>query len=487
MDFFLAILNLRAMANLASLLEEQADSFSILTSARDVAESVGTKVYIVGGYVRDALMKRKVTDIDLMVEEDGIAFAEKLASRIGSKKVVPFEKFGTAQIPVGNGIVEIASARTETYEPDSRKPAVNVADLATDLSRRDFTINAMAVSLNKAEFGELHDPFNGVQDLNVCLIRTPLDPDATFSDDPLRMLRAVRFASQLNFEIDPTITKSIMKQADRIDIVSSERVTAEIYKILDSPLPSVGLDLLQKVGLMNLVLPEITTLYGLEQPSEWHHKDIFYHTLQVVDNICKYTVKTELRFAALLHDIGKPRTRHLDRKRGWTFHGHDAIGARMIEKLAKRMKLSNDSRDYLKKLTLLHLRPIALAKEGVTDSAVRRLMVAAGDEVDDLMKLCRADITSKNPKLVKKYLGNFDQVDTLMNDLVERDSYRAFQSPVRGEQIMEECGLEPGKTVGKIKMAIEEAILDGKIENNYDEAYRYFLEIKDEFLPNETA
>jgi putative nucleotidyltransferase with HDIG domain len=483
MDFFSIPLNLQAMANVASLLEEQSDSFSILTSATEVAATVSAKVYVVGGYVRDALMKRSLADVDLMVVGDGIAFAEKLAPKIGSKKVVPFEKFGTAQIPVSGGIVEVASARTETYEPDSRKPEVTEADLATDLSRRDFTINAMAVSLNEEEFGELHDPFNGVQGL----IRTPLDPDDTFSDDPLRILRAVRFASQLDFKVDPKVIDSIRRQADRIEIVSSERVTAEIYKILDSPVPSIGLDLLQKVGLMELVLPEITALYGLEQPSEWHHKDIFYHTLQVVDNISENTDKTELRFAALLHDIGKPRTRRLHRKRGWTFHGHDAVGARMIDKLAKRMKLSNESRDYLKKLTALHLRPIALAKEGVTDSAVRRLMMAAGDEVDDLMILCRADITSKNPRLVKKYLGNFDRVEELMGDVVERDAFRAFQSPVRGAQIMEECGLGPGKTVGEIKTAIEEAILDGKIENSYEDAYRYFLEIKDEFLKNETG
>ena len=475
------------MANVTSLLEEQSNSFSILTSASEVAETAGSEIYVVGGYVRDVLMKREKTDIDLMVVGDGIAFAEKLAPKIGSKRVVPFEKFGTAQILLKNGVVEVASARTETYAENSRKPIVSEADLTTDLSRRDFTINAMAVSLNRAEFGELHDPFNGVRDLNSGVIRTPLDPDTTFSDDPLRMLRAVRFASQLDFKVDLKIVDSIRRQAERIEIVSKERITTEVYKILDSHVPSVGLDLLQQVGLMKLVLPEISALYGLEQPSEWHHKDIFYHTLQVVDNICENTVKTELRFAALLHDIGKPRTRRLDKRRGWTFHGHDAVGANMIDRLARRMKLSNDSRDYLKKLTLLHLRPIALAKEGVTDSAVRRLLVSAGSEVDDLMRLCRADITSKNPKLVKKYVGNFDRVEELMNDLVERDAYSAFQSPVRGEQIMEECGLGPGKTVGRIKTAIEEAILDGKIENSYDDAYRYFLEIKDEFTPKEGA
>ena len=395
---------------------------------------------------------------------------------------MPFEQFGTAQIPLNNIIVEVASARSEAYSSDSRKPQVEDADLETDLSRRDFTINAMAVSLNKTDFGELHDPYNGVKDLNSGLIRTPLDPDTTFSDDPLRMLRAVRFASQLGFKVDSSVTDSIQRHVDRIEIVSAERVTAEIYKILASPQPSLGLDLLQQVGLMEIVLLEVSALYGLEQPSEWHHKDIFYHTLQVVDNIAEKTEKTDLRFAALIHDIGKPKTRRLDKKRGWTFHGHDAVGVNMVDKMAKRMKLSNQTREFLKKLTLLHLRPISLAKEDVTDSAVRRLMVTAGEEVDDLMTLCRADITSKNPKLVKKYLENFQRVETFMQNVTERDAYRAFQSPVRGDQIMKECGLPPGKTVGKIKEAIENAILDGEIENDYDAAYEYFLKIKEEFL-----
>jgi len=448
----------------------------------DLASATEKEVYVVGGYVRDALMQRSLTDIDLMVVGDGIAFARELAPVLKGGKIVPFEQFGTAQIPLNNSIVEVASARSEAYSSESRKPQVEDADLETDLSRRDFTVNAMAVSLNKTDFGELHDPYNGVKDLNSGLIRTPLDPDTTFSDDPLRMLRAVRFASQLGFKVDPSITDSIQRQVDRIEIVSEERVTVEIYKILASPQPSVGLDLLQQVGLMAIVLPEVSVLYGLEQPSEWHHKDIFYHTLQVVDNIAEKTEKTNLRFAALIHDIGKPKTRRLDKKRGWTFHGHDAVGANMVDKMAKRMKLSNQTRELLKKLTLLHLRPISLAKEDVTDSAVRRLMVTAGEEVDDLMTLCRADITSKNPKLVKKYMANFQRVETFMQDVTEQDAYRAFQSPVRGDQIMKECGLPPGKTVGKIKEAIENAILDGEIENDYDAAYEYFLKIKEEFL-----
>ena len=463
-------------------MEQHTDGYKILTAAMDLASATEKEVYVVGGYVRDALMQRSLTDIDLMVVGDGIAFARELAPALKGGKIVPFEQFGTAQIPLNNSIVEVASARSEAYSSDSRKPQVEDADLETDLSRRDFTINAMAVSLNKTDFGELHDPYNGVKDLNSGLIRPPLNPAPTFSDDPLSMLRAVRFASQLGFKVDSSVTDSIQRQVERIEIVSAERVTAEIYKILASPQPSLGLDLLQQVGLMEIVLPEVSALYGLEQPSEWHHKDIFYHTLQVVDNIAEKTEKADLRFAALIHDIGKPKTRRLDKNKGWTFHGHDAIGANMVDKMAKRMKLSNQTREFLKKLTLLHLRPISLAKEDVTDSAVRRLIVTAGEEVDDLMTLCRADITSKNPKLVKKYMENFQRVETFMQDVTERDAYRAFQSPVRGDQIMKECGLPPGKTVGKIKEAIENAILDGEIENDYDVAYEYFLKIKEEFL-----
>ena len=481
-DLFSVTVNYDDMTNVTSLLEQHTEGYKILTAVMDLASATEKEVYVVGGYVRDALMQRSLTDIDLMVVGEGIVFARELASALKGGKIVPFEQFGTAQIPLNNSIVEVASARSEAYSSDSRKPQVEDTDLETDLSRRDFTINAMAVSLNKTDFGELHDPYNGVKDLNSGLIRTPLDPDTTFSDDPLRMLRAVRFASQLGFKVDSSITDSIQRQVDRIEIVSVERVTAEIYKILASPQPSVGLDLLQQAGLMEIVLPEVSALYGLEQPSEWHHKDIFYHTLQVVDNIAEKTEKTDLRFAALIHDIGKPKTRRLDKKRGWTFHGHDAVGVNMVDKMAKRMKLSNQTREFLKKLTLLHLRPISLAKEDVTDSAVRRLMVTVGEEVDDLMTLCRADITSKNPKLVKKYMENFQRVETFMQNVTERDAYRAFQSPVRGDQIMKECGLPPGKTVGKIKEAIENAILDGEIANDYDASHEYFLKIKEEFL-----
>ena len=475
------------MTNVNSLLKKDPKSYSILTSSSEIGENLAVEVYVVGGYVRDVIIGNNLSDIDIMVVGDGINYARKLLTKLDGNSIVPFKKFGTAQILLDDDLIEVSSARSESYITNSRKPKIDSADLRTDLSRRDFTINAMAVSLNKSDFGELHDPYNGIRDLNRGVIQTPLDPNQTFSDDPLRMLRAIRFASQLDFKIDPKIKDSIKKHTQRIDIISAERITAEIFKILDSDFPSKGFDLLNEVGLMEIILPEISALFGLEQPSEWHHKDIFYHTLQVVDNISKYTNKTNLRFAALLHDIGKPKTRRLDKKRGWTFHGHDAVGANMIDRLARRMKLSKETRDYLKKLTLLHLRPIALAKEEVTDSAVRRLLVSAGDEVEDLMTLCRADITSKNPKLVKKYLGNFDRVDKLMRDVSERDAYSAFQSPIRGAQIMEECSLSPGKIVGEIKNAIEDAILDGEINNNYESAYDYFLKIKESFLSkNET-
>ncbi len=470
------------MTNVKMLLKKDRRFFGILSSASELAAKMSLDIYVVGGYVRDIIMGNNLSDLDIMVVGDGIQFARELASKIEGNSLVPFEKFGTAQIVLNSDLIEIASARSESYDSNSRNPKINSADLMTDLSRRDFTVNSMAISLNTSEFGQLHDPYNGIQDLNKRIIQTPLDPDKTFSDDPLRMLRAIRFSSQLQFQIDSKVKNSIKNKTQRIEIISAERITSELYKILASNVPSEGLELLQELGLMQILLPEISALFGLEQPSEWHHKDIFYHTLQVVDNIAKQTNNTNLRFAALLHDIGKPITRRLDKRRGWTFHGHDAVGANMIDRVARRMKLSNETRDYLKKLTLLHLRPIALAKEGVTDSAIRRLLISVGDEVEDLMTLCRADITSKNPKLVQRYLGNFDRVDRLMREVSERDAYRSFQSPIRGAQIMEECKLSPGKIVGEIKKAIEEAILDGKINNDYESAYAYFLGIKESFL-----
>jgi putative nucleotidyltransferase with HDIG domain len=386
-------------------------------------------------------------------------------------------------IPNKSVQIEVATARTESYNDDSRKPSeVVYTDLKGDLLRRDFTINAMAMDILPDTFGNLTDPFGGIADINKKILRTPLDPDETFSEDPLRMMRAAYFASKLGFTIEKQCRASMKRQAYRIDIVSWERIRDEFIKTLKTKKPSVGLAILQKTGLMETVFPEIHVMYGMEQTSEWHHKDIFAHTLQVVDNAAELSDKMEIRFAALVHDIAKPNTRRIDKEKGYTFHGHDAIGERMLNKVARRLKLSNTLKEYLKKLTLLHLRPIALIKDIVTDSAVRRLMLAAGDDLDDLMILCRADITTKNPNRVKQYLKNFEKVENKMSNVTERDAMKAFQSPVRGAEIMEIFGLTEGRKVGEIKEAIEEAILDGKIDNNYNQALTYLMEIKKEYI-----
>jgi putative nucleotidyltransferase with HDIG domain len=472
------------MLNLNKLLNDSknANVLSILKAAGELGYQEGIEVYVVGGFVRDIIMGNPLNDIDLMTVGDGIKFARKLADELGVKTIVPFKKFGTAMIPNKEIQIEVATARTESYNDDSRKPSkVNYTDLKGDLLRRDFTINAMAMDIRPTTFGELTDPFGGIADIEKKILRTPLDPDETFSEDPLRMMRAAYFASKLEFDIENECRASMKRQASRIDIVSWERVRDEFIKILATKKPSVGLVILEKTGLMEIVFPEIHVMYGMEQTSEWHHKDIFAHTLQVVDNAAKLTDKMEIRFAALVHDIAKPNTRRIDKKRGYTFHGHDAIGERMLDKVALRMRLSNSLKAYLKKLTLLHLRPIALVKEIVTDSAVRRLMVSAGDDLDDLMILCRADITTKNPNRVKRYLKNFEKVEEKMSNVVNRDALKAFQSPIRGNDIMEICGLTEGRNVGKIKEAIEEAILDGIIENTFDDAKKYLLKIKDTF------
>ena len=469
------------MENIQSLISEEKKFSKVLVLAGSLGSKSKLDVYAVGGYVRDIIMGRQVQDLDIMVVGDGIEFAKILAKELKIKTVIPFEKFGTAAIPYKDGQIEVASARTETYEEHSRKPVVKMTNLEEDLSRRDFTINALAVSLNDNEIGDLVDPYHGIQDMKEGIIKTPLNPDQTFSDDPLRMLRAVRFAATLKFQLDNPVKYGIKKMSSRLEIISAERITAEFYKILGAKKPSIGLELLHQVGLMDWVFPELTKMINLEQNSKWHHKDIFYHPLQVVDNVADVSDKPDLRFAGLVHDIAKPQTRRLDKVKGWTFHGHEFVGPKMIESVAQRMKLSKKTKEYLQKLTKLHLRPISLAMEGVTDSAVRRVMAEAGEEVDDLMILCRADITSKNPDLVKKYMGNFERVEEFMQNVQEKDAFRAFQSPVRGEQIMKEMELKPGPEVGKIKKQIEEAILDGEIENNFEAAYDYFLKIKSKY------
>ncbi len=462
------------MANLREIIKTNHLVFETLSAAGQLAAELKQDIYVVGGVVRDLLLDHPLKEIDLMVIGDGIAFAQSLAERLGVKKIVPFSQFSTARIPYRQIPIEVAAARTEEYDRNSRKPSlIRYTDLPGDLLRRDFTINAMAIDLHPQRFGELHDPHGGIGDLHRRRLVTPLDPLETFAEDPVRMLRAAYFAARLGFEIEPGCRQAIEFQTQRLKIVSPERITNEFMKTLAAPRPSVGLWILQDTGLMELVFPEIAVMYGMEQPKEWHHKDVFSHTLKVVDNVAEMSEKVKLRLAALVHDIAKPVTRMVDSRKGVSFHGHDEIGARMLYKVARRMKLSNDLRDYLQKMTRLHLRPIALAKDGVTDSAVRRLMVAAGDEIDDLIMLCRADITTKNPRLVKRYMGNFERVEARMRDVEERDDLRAFQSPVRGAEIMEICNLKEGPKVGELKSAIEEAILNGEIENTYAAARAY--------------
>ncbi|MBS1271329.1 MAG: Multifunctional CCA protein [Candidatus Marinimicrobia bacterium] len=468
--------------NLADALAEHKVIDYLLKKIGAEANKQDIECYAVGGCVRDLLMHRITTDIDVMVVGDGVRFAGDLASTLGIEKIIPYEKFGTALIPYRDYQIEVATARTESYEKDSRKPTIEEADVETDSARRDFTINAMAIALNRDVYGDLWDPFGGLQDLRKELIKTPLDPAETFDEDPLRMLRAVRFAAQLQFSVDNAALEAIKTERERIEIVSQERITNELMKILESPKPSVGLLLLHETKLLEIILPEFAEMEGIEERDGFHHKDVLFHTFEVVDNVAEMTDKLELRFAALVHDIAKPKTKRFRKNVGWTFYGHDEIGARMLEGFARRMKLSNEMKKYLQKMTRQHLRPISLAQEGVTNSAVRRLLVDVGEDLNDLLTLCRADITSKNPRRVKRYMANFDRVVKRMAEVKEKDKMAEFQSPVRGDEIMDICDIEPGPLVGKIKDAIEEAILDGKIPNEHDAAKEYLLEIKDEYL-----
>ena len=466
------------MSSINSILESNSKHYKILLEAGSVAKKKNISCYLVGGYVRDVLLNRKAVDIDIMVEGDAIEYSHALSKSLGGHPVVEFKEFGTARIPLDNFEIEIASARKESYTKDSRNPKVSFTTFKNDMSRRDFTINAIAASLLPETFGELHDPFGGIKDLQKGLIITPLDPDATFDDDPLRMLRAIRFSSQLGFSIAPNLIESITRNNKRINIIAWERITNEIIKILKSDKPSVGLYLLRDTGLLDIILPEFSIMGGVEVKNKMSHKDVFIHTLQVVDNASKLTDKMKVRFAALVHDIAKPQTKKFLKDKGWPYPGHEVEGMKLMRELSKRMKLSNQLTDYLCKLIKLHLRPISLAKESVTDSAVRRLMVEAGEDVDDLMILCRADITTKNPKKVNKYMNNFKRVEEMVKDVKLRDELRSFQSPVRGDVIMKTFNLTPGEEVGKIKKEIEDAILDGVIENDYDAAYKYMLSIK---------
>src|SRR5581483_5945897 len=459
----------------------------ILFAIGSIADEAKMKVYAVGGYVRDELLGRSERkDIDLTVAGDGVGFASLVASQFDGSQLAIYEKFRTAALTVGDHTIEFVGARKESYRSDSRNPITQEGTLEDDLARRDFTVNALAVSLNEATFGELIDRFDGLSDLKSHVLRTPLDPEETFSDDPLRMMRAARFAAQLDFRVDTAALEAVQRMAERIRIVSQERITDEFLNIMQAPRPSIGLKILYETGLMRFVFPEVDALGGAELRTvgeqEYAHKDVFKHTMQVVDNMAAMTDDVWLRFAALLHDIAKPRTKEFRKGIGWTFYGHDIIGARWVQKMFRRMRLPMEAGERVGKLVRLHMRPMALVDEGVTDSAVRRVLFEAGDAIDDLLMLCRADITSKNPKLVARYQGNYDLVAEKMVEVEAKDRMRAFQSPVRGEEIMALCGIPPSRTVGILKHAVEEAILDGIIPNDYEAAKHYLLQIKDKIL-----
>jgi putative nucleotidyltransferase with HDIG domain len=463
---------------------EEIKKYNFLQQAAELTGKMNVKTFIVGGFVRDLILKKECKDIDFLIIGDVMTYAQTFANQLGIKDIVVYRTFGTAHFVYDGINFEFVAARKESYKRSSRKPEVTDGTFLDDISRRDFTINTLAVSIMKDNFGDVIDQFNGLSDIENKIIRTPIDPKITFDDDPLRILRAFRFASQLNFIVDDSVMQAAEEFRERLEIVSQERKTDEFLKILKSPKPSIGLNLLQQSKVMEVIFPEISVMIGVEQRKDYHHKDVFYHTLEVVDNISLRTDDVWLRFSALVHDIAKPKTKKFVEGIGWTFHGHEEIGARMMRSIFKRMKLPFNKLEYIEKLIRLHLRPIALVKDDVTDSAIRRLVVAADENLEDLITLCRADITSKNPEKVERYLQNYEIVMKKVLEVQEKDKLRAFQSPVSGEVIMQVCKIKPSKKVGEIKTAIEEAILDGIIANNYEEAYEYLLKIKEDFLQN---
>lgn len=460
------------------IISEQLRAIPSIEQVIKASNSLELETYIVGGYVRDSELSRPSKDIDFVCVGSGISLAEEVSKNLKNSQLAVYKNFGTAVVKWQGMELEFVGARKESYRSNSRKPIVENGTLEDDQNRRDFTINAMAISLNEGSFGELLDPFNGISDIKQKQIKTPLEPGITFSDDPLRMMRAVRFAAQLNFDIEATTFDGIVANIDRIDIVSKERVTDELNKIILAPKPSYGFKLLFHSGLLQKIFPEMVDLQGVENINGKSHKDNFYHTLQVLDNVAETSDNLWLRWSAIMHDIAKPATKRFNENSGWTFHGHEDKGARMVPKIFRRMKLPlNEHMNFVVKLVRLHLRPIALVKDEITDSAIRRLLFEAGTDIDDLMSLCKADITSKNNVKVKKYLGNFKRVEQKLKDVEERDSITNFQPPITGKIIMNTFALKPCRDVGEIKDAIREAIIEGQIPNNFDDAYVMMLKL----------